>query len=51
MTDLLCLPDLTAIESLQENETDMMFKVKAVKPPEHCPECGFNKIYKHSSNK
>ena len=27
----------------------MMFKVEAVGPPERCPECGFDKLYKHSS--
>lgn len=43
MTDLLFLPDLTAIEPPQENETDMMFKVEANQPPERCPECGFDK--------
>ena len=26
-----------------------MFKVEAVGPPERCPECGFDKLYKHSS--
>ncbi|MDA6082869.1 transposase family protein, partial [Escherichia coli] len=29
----------------------MMFKVEVVKPPERCPECGFDKLYKHSSRK
>ncbi|GAA0286361.1 transposase [Gracilibacillus halotolerans] len=51
MNDLLFLPDLTAIEPPQENETDMMFKVEAIYPPERCPECGFDKLYKHSSRK
>lgn len=51
MTDLLFLPDLTAVEPPQENETDMMFKVEAINPPERCPECGFDKLYKHSSRK
>ncbi|MBN6189411.1 ISL3 family transposase [Aneurinibacillus sp. BA2021] len=51
MTDLLFLPDLTAIEPPQENETDMMFKVEAIDPPERCPECGFDKLYKHDSRK
>ena len=49
MTDLLFLPDLTAIEPPQENETDMMFKVEANQPPERCPKCGFDKLYKRSS--
>jgi len=48
MSDLLSLPDIKTIESPQENETDMMFKVEAVGPPERCPECGFDKLYKHS---
>lgn len=51
MTDLLFLPDLTAIEPPQENENDMMFKVEATDPPERCPECGFNRLYKHTSRK
>lgn len=51
MTDLLFLPDLKAIEPSQENETDMMFKVEAIESPERCPECGFDKLYKHSSRK
>nr|WP_144927943.1 ISL3 family transposase [Paenibacillus bovis] len=51
MSDLLFLPDLKIIEPPQENETDMMFKVEAIKPPEHCPECGFDKLYKHSLRK
>ncbi|MFD1396749.1 ISL3 family transposase [Kroppenstedtia eburnea] len=51
MSDLLFLPDLKTTEPLQENETDMMFKVEAIKPPEHCPECGFDKLYKHSLRK
>lgn len=29
MSDLLSLPDIKTIESPQENETDMMFKVEA----------------------
>lgn len=29
----------------------MMFKVEAVDPPERSPECGFDKLYKHSSRK
>ncbi len=29
----------------------MMFKVEAIKPPERCPKCGFDKLYKHSSRK
>ena len=49
MSDLLSLPDIKTIESPQENETDMMFKVEAAGPPERCPECGFDKLYKHSS--
>lgn len=49
MSDLLSLPDIKTIEPPQENETDMMFKVEAVGPPECCPECGFDKLYKHSS--
>lgn len=49
MSDLLSLPDIKTIEPPQENETDMMFKVEAVGPPERCPECGFDKLYKHSS--
>lgn len=51
MSDLLFLPDLKTMELPQENETDMMFKVEATKPPERCPECGFDKLYKHSSRK
>lgn len=51
MSDLLFLPDLKTMEPPQENETDMMFKVEAIKPPERCPECGFDKLYKHSSRK
>lgn len=51
MTDLLCISDLTAIEPPQENDIDMMFKVEAVDPPERSPECGFDKLYKHSSRK
>lgn len=51
MSDLLFLPDLKTIEPPQENETDMMFKVEAIKPPEHCPECRFDKLYKHSLRK
>nr|WP_270376004.1 transposase [Enterococcus thailandicus] len=51
MTDLLFLPELRAIESPQENETDMMFKVEAIEPPERCPECGFDKLYKHGSRR
>ncbi|EOT43680.1 hypothetical protein ACWOE3_12945 [Enterococcus dispar] len=34
MSDLLSLPDIKTIEPPQENETDMMFKVEAVGPPE-----------------
>ena len=49
MSDLLSPPDIKTIEPPQENETDMMFKVEAVGPPERCPECGFDKLYKHSS--
>lgn len=49
MSNLLSLPDIKTIESPQENETDMMFKVEAVGPPERCPECSFDKLYKHSS--
>lgn len=45
MSDLLSLPDIKTIEPPQENETDMMFKVEAVGPPERCPECGFDKLY------
>src|SRR5699024_10368929 len=51
LSDLLFLPDLKAIEPPQENETDMMFKVEAIKPPERCLECGFDKLYKHSLRK
>ena len=51
MTDLLSQRDLKTIESPQENETDMMFKVEATNPPERCPACGFDKLYKHSSRK
>lgn len=51
MRGLLCISNLIAIESPQENNTDMMFKVEAVDPPERCPECGFDKLYKHSSRK
>lgn len=51
MIDLLFLPDLKTIEPSQENETDMMYKVEAIEPSERCPECGFDKLYKHSSRK
>ena len=34
MSDLLSLPDIKTIEPPQENETDMMFKVEAVGPPD-----------------
>ena len=49
MSDLLSLPDIKTIEPPQKNETDMTFKVEAVGPPERCPECGFDKLYKYSS--
>lgn len=48
---LLQLSEFKEIEPPQENETDMMFKVEAIEPPERCPECGFDKLYKHSSRK
>ncbi|WP_277680141.1 ISL3 family transposase [Gracilibacillus dipsosauri] len=51
MTNLLSLQDLIVIEPPQENESDMLFKVEAINPPERCPECGFDKLYKHSSRK
>lgn len=51
MSDLLFLPDLITVEPPQEIETDMMFKVEATRPPKRCPECGFDKLYKHSSRK
>ncbi|MEG9372794.1 ISL3 family transposase [Bacillus cereus] len=51
MPDLLLLPDLKTTEPPQENETDMMFKVEAIEPPERCPECGFDKLYRHDSRK
>lgn len=28
-----------------------MFKVEAIEPPERCPECGFDKLYRHGSRK
>lgn len=33
--------------------TDLLFlpDLKATEPPERCPECGFDKRYKHSSRK
>ena len=37
MSDLLLLPDLKTTEPPQENESDMMFKVEAIEPPERCP--------------
>lgn len=51
LSDLLFLPDLKTIEPPQENETDMLFKVEAVKHPERCPECCFNELYRHGSRK
>ncbi|MED3642970.1 ISL3 family transposase [Caldifermentibacillus hisashii] len=51
MSDLLLLPDLKTTEPPQENESDMMFKVEAIEPPERCPECGFDKLYRHDSRK
>src|SRR5690606_15405183 len=51
MTKLLSALDLIVIEPPQENESDMLFKVEAFNPPERCPECGFDKLYKHSSRK
>lgn len=51
MTNLLSLQDLIVIEPPQENESDMLFKVEAINPPERCPECGFDKLNKHSSRK
>jgi transposase len=29
----------------------MMFKVDAIEPPERCPKCGFDKLYRHGSRK
>ncbi|WP_281361148.1 transposase [Kroppenstedtia pulmonis] len=51
MTNLLSLQDLIVIEPPQENESDMLFKVEAINPAERCPECVFDKLYKHSSRK
>ncbi len=51
MSDLLLLPDLKTIEPPQENESDMMFKVEATFPPVRCPQCGFDRLYKHTSRK
>lgn len=51
MNDLLSLPEFTVTEPPQENDTDMMFKVEATNPPECCPECGFDKLYKNNSRK
>jgi transposase len=51
MSDLLLLPDLKTTEPPQENESDMMFKVEAIEPPERCPECGFDKLYRHEFTK
>ena len=51
MTNLLSLQDLIVMEPPQENESDMLFEVEAINPPERCPECGFDKLYKHGSRK
>ncbi len=51
MSDLLFLPNLTTIEVPQENESDMLFKVETVCAPERCPECSFDKLYKHGTRK
>lgn len=51
MSDLLLLPDLKTIEPPQENESDMMFKVEATFLPVRCPQCGFDRLYKHTSRK
>lgn len=46
---LLNLPEFTEIEHYQENETDMLFKVERNTPPSYCPQCGFDKLYKHDN--
>lgn len=28
-----------------------MVKVETIEPPERCPECGFDKLYRHGSRK
>ncbi|ATN94326.1 ISL3 family transposase [Lysinibacillus phage vB_LspM-01] len=37
---LLQLPSFKEIAPMQENETDMLFKVEVVDPPFFCPHCG-----------
>lgn len=37
---LLQLPSFKEIAPMQENETDMLFKVELVEPPFYCPHCG-----------
>src|SRR5699024_6443405 len=49
MSDLLSLPDIKTIEPQQENKTDRMLNVDKVGTLKRCPECGFDKLYKHSS--
>lgn len=51
MSDLLSLPEFIITEPLQENESDMLFKVEKKTPPLYCPQCGFQRLYKHGSRK
>lgn len=48
---LLQLPSFKEIEPLQENDTDMLFKVELSSPPLRCKNCGFNNLYKHGYRK
>ncbi|MFG6669386.1 ISL3 family transposase [Bacillus subtilis] len=45
---LLQLPSFKEIAPMQENETDMLFKVELAEPPFFCPHCGsLPNMYKH----
>lgn len=44
---LLQLPSFKEIELLQENDTDMLFKVELSSPPKRCKNCGFNNLYEY----
>lgn len=48
---LLQLSSFVEIEPLQENDTDMLFKVELSSPPLRCNNCGFNNLYKHGFRK